>query len=298
MTQPLPLSQPPYGYMKSPENKKKPIIDRETFEQVQERIAKTKRRAPKEKNGKKSIFADLLYCGDCHRKMWYRTNTINRDIHFFVCSDNEKDYRGNCKGRHYVREDALEQVVKLELRKMAEFLKDDEEAFAELLAQKANKDLLAQQKFIEGELKKAAARSKTVSGLYQRLYEDNACGKVSDEWFMQLSHKYETERMELKAKISEYRKRLSEMNEQRKDREAFVSAVRRFMRMERLTAPILRELINHIDVYETEGTGTGRTQRIVIYYRFVGYLKLPQEPTYTAETRQGVAIFYLPTKSA
>ncbi|MDD6308575.1 MAG: DUF4368 domain-containing protein, partial [Clostridia bacterium] len=140
--------------------------------------------------------------------------------------------------------------------------------------------------------------SETVSGLYQKLYEDNACGKVSDEWFMQLSHKYETERMELKTKISDCRKRLSEMNEQRKDREMFVSTIRRFMRMECLTAPILRELIDHIDVYETQGTGTDRTQRIVIYYRFVGYLELPQEPTYTAETRQGVAISYLPTKSA
>ncbi len=34
------------------------------------------------------------------------------------------------------------------------------------------------------------------------LSEDNATGKVSDEWFMQLSHKYEVERMELKSKIA------------------------------------------------------------------------------------------------
>ena len=104
--------------------------------------------------------------------------------------------------------------------------------------------------------------------------------------------------MKFKAKISEYSKRLSDMNEQRKDREMFVSTVRRFMRMESLTAPILRELINHIDVYETDGTGIDRIQRIVIYYRFVGYLEFSQEPTYTAETRQGVAISYLPIKSA
>lgn len=40
----------------------------------------------------------------------------------------------------------------------------------------------------------------TLSNLYEKLYEDNAIGKVSDEWFMQLSHKYEVERLELKAK--------------------------------------------------------------------------------------------------
>ena len=40
----------------------------------------------------------------------------------------------------------------------------------------------------------------TLSNLYEKLYEDNAIGTVSDEWFMQLSHKYEVERLELKAK--------------------------------------------------------------------------------------------------
>ena len=63
-----------------------------------------------------------------------------------------------------------------------------------------------------------------VSRPYEKLYEDNATGKVSDEWFMQMDY---------------------------------------------LTAPLLRELIDHIDVFETEGTGKNRTQRIVIYYRFV-----------------------------
>ena len=40
--------------------------------------------------------------------------------------------------------------------------------------------------------------------------------------------------------------------------------MRRFMQMDYLTAPLLRELIDHIDVFETEGTGKNRTQRIVI----------------------------------
>lgn len=44
--------------------------------------------------------------------------------------------------------------------------------------------------------------------------------------------------------------------------------------MDYLTAPLLRELIDHIDVFETEGIGKNRTQRIVIYYRFVGYVEI------------------------
>lgn len=273
-----------------------PIIARKDFEKVQARIAKTKRRAPKPHNGQKSIFADLLFCDDCHTKLRYHTNTINKDIHYFVCANNKVDYRGSCPGRHYVRADAIEQVVMMELRRMAEYLSDDEDAFAELLARKTDKELLTEQKRCEEELQKAMTRNDTVSRLYEKLYEDNATGKVSDEWFMQLSHKYEVERMELKSKITALRKKLSESGKQQQQRESFILAVRRFMQMDYLTAPLLRELIDHIDVFETEGIGKNRTQRIVIYYRFVGYVEIPaapRHPHYKADTRQGVAVEYL-----
>ena len=273
-----------------------PIIARGDFEKVQTLIAKTKRRAPKPKNGEKSIFCDLLFCGDCHGKLRHHTNTINKDIHYFVCANNKVDYRGDCPGRHYVRADAVEQVVMLELRRMAEFLAADEETFAELLAQKTDKELLKEKKHDKAELQKAIARNDTVSHLYEKLYEDNAVGKVSDEWFMQSSHKYETERLELKAKIKTLRQKLSECGRREQERKNFTSAIRRFMRMDRLTAPLLRELIDHIDVFETDGTGKNRTQRIVIYYRFVGYVEIPevsQRPRIKADTRKGVAVEYL-----
>ena len=113
---------------------------------------------------------------------------------------------------------------------------------------------------------------------------------------MQLSHKYEVERMALKSKITALRKKLSESGKQQQQRESFILAVRRFMQMDYLTAPLLRELIDRIDVFETEGIGKNRTQRIVIYYRFVGYVEIPavpRHPHYKADTRQGVAVEYL-----
>ena len=271
-----------------------PIIAREDFERVQTLIAKTKRRAPKPENGGKSIFFDLLYCGDCHKKMHYHTLSNNRSIHYFSCSNNTSDYRGSCPTRHYVRADAIEQVVTLELRRMAEMLRQDEAAFAELLAQKTDQELTKERKRDEEELQKAVARNEAVSRLYEKLYEDNATGKVSDEWFMQLSHKYEVERMELKAKISALRKKLAESGQHQRERDSFIEAIRQFMRMDRLTSPLLRELIDHIDIYETEGTGKNRTQRIVIYYRFVGYIEWPSpRSNYKADTRKGVAVEYL-----
>ena len=272
-----------------------PIIDRETFETVQKFISKTKRRAPKKENGERSIFNGLIYCGDCHSKMRYHTSTSNKEIHYFTCSDNKVDYRGKCPGRHYVRADALEEVVKLELRRLVEMLEIDESYFAQLLLRKNDEEREKDKKFLESELQKAIARSNTVSQLYEKLYEDNVIGKVSDEWFIELSHKYEKERMDLKAKIADTRHKIEELKNNNSEYEKFISAIRRFMQMDNLTSPLLRELIDHIDIFETEGTGKSRTQRIVIYYRFIGYIELPNttKQTHIADTRKGVAVEYI-----
>lgn len=272
-----------------------PIIDRETFETVQKFISKTKRRAPKKENGERSIFNGLIHCGDCHSKMRYHTSTSNKEIHYFTCSDNKVDYRGKCPGRHYVRADALEEVVKLELRRLVKMLEIDESYFAQLLLRKNDKEREKDKKFLESELQKAIARSGTVSQLYEKLYEDNVIGKVSDEWFVELSHKYEKERMDLKAKIADTRHKIEELKNNNSEYGKFISAIRRFMQMDNLTSPLLRELIDHIDIFETEGTGKSRTQRIVIYYRFIGYIELPNttKQTHIADTRKGVAVEYI-----
>ena len=270
-----------------------PIIEREVFELVQENLLKVKRRAPKPENAKKHIFSGLIRCGDCGSNMRYHTNTTNKEIHYFSCGNYVKDTRGNCPTRHYIRSDALEQIVLLELRHLADFLKYDEERLALILERKSNKDLYEETRYLEGELQKALARQQKVANLYEKLYEDNAEGKVTDEWFTHMSHKYEMERTELKGKVSELRKKLSSTQETTKGKETFLNAVRCFIEMETLTAPLAKELIDHIDVYESEGKGKNKTQRIVIYYRFVGYIELPDKIPIVNDTRQGVAVNYI-----
>ena len=82
-----------------------------------------------------------------------------------------------------------------------------------------------------------------------------------------------------------------------KNNEYFIRAVRRFMDMDTLMASLLKELINRIEVSEVPGKGKNRTQRIVIHYRFAGYLDLEEnylESNIIQNTRQGVAVEYVP----
>lgn len=278
------------------ENVHEPIIDRESYKKVQKMLGNTKHRAPKEENGPKSIFCDLLYCGDCHKKLWYHTNTVNKDIHYFSCSNYAKDYRGTCPTRHYIRADAVQTVVEMELRRLASFLANDEDHFAELLARKSNEETDAKKKSATAELTKSEMRIEMLPKLLKKLYEDNLSGKTTDDDYNILSREYAEEREQLKKKILRLRSRIREMDNSESEREEFIRAIRKFIQMKTLTKPLLNELIDHIDVYETEGSGKNRTQRVVIYYKYVGYLAVPERmdmPNYIADLREGVAVEYV-----
>ncbi len=272
-----------------------PIIDRDTWETVQKLTARTKRRAPKKENARKHIFSGLIRCADCGSNMSYHTNTVNKDIHYFSCSNYVKDTRGTCQARHYIRADALEQIVVFELKRLAIMLQQDEELLVDILEKKTNKDFYDEKKHLEEQLQKAIVRQQSVASLYEKLYEDNATGKVTDEWFTHMSHKYEVERAELKVKIFNLKEKVANMQTVQHSKDMFIGAIRKFLDMETITAPLIHELIDHIDVYEAEGKGKNKTQRVVIHYNFVGYLEIPEndEPCFTADTRQGVAIGYI-----
>ena len=274
-------------------NVHEPIIDRNTFETVQKMKAKGKRRAPNPEHAEKNMFCGLLYCADCGSPLWFNVNHPNTDIKYFMCS-NYKGRRGTCEGTHYVRADSLEQIVMLELRSLASFLIEDEEAFADILEAKTNKSILNQQKFLESSIDKSVARTKEIAVMYEKLFEKHINGIVNEESFMQLSQKYETERDELKLKIRQYQEELSEIENLRTSKEQFTFAVRKFMQMETLTPALLNELIEKIEVHSIEGKGKNKTQRIVIHYRFIGVIENPvKEENIVLEARQGVAVEYL-----
>jgi len=271
-----------------------PIIDRDTFELVQKLVGKTKRRSRKKPEEERHMFSDLLYCGDCGSKMWFHIKQNKIPLPYFSCS-NYKGDRGTCPETHFIRADSIEYVVTKELQRLARFLKKDEDALADLLAEKTNKNINDERKYLEGALQKATYRNEEVSRLYKTAYEKNVNGTITDEWFMELSHNYEVEKFELKEKIAEYKERISNLENMKQSKENFIHAVRKFIEMETLSGPLLRELIDHIDVYHIEGTGKNRTQRIAIYYRFVGYIEIPvDDENYIANTRQGVAVEYIP----
>ena len=101
----------------------------------------------------------------------------------------------------------------------------------------------------------------------------------------------------IRERFVEIKNELSQMGTMDRERSTFIRSVRKFMEMDVLTAPLLQELIERIEIHETEGKGKDRTQHIVIYYQFVGYLEYPRCPwdeNIRADTREGVTVEYIP----
>ncbi len=274
------------------ENNHEAIIDRETWEMIQEIRKKTKRRKPK--NVEKNMFADILYCADCGSKLWFNVNSKNPDISFFNCS-NYRGNRGTCNETHYIRADSIKEVVAMELSKLVDCLRFEENKLVELLSNKANKDMNKENKLLQDKLSTLKVRNEELSNIYSRLYEDNLNGKITDQRFMEMSHKYDVEQNEVREKIKVIDKELQEVKNVEIAKEKFIFAIRKFMSMEDLNAQILRELVDRIDVYHTEGTGKNRVQKVVIHYKFVGAVDIPRyifEKFYSLDTRQGVCVNY------
>ncbi len=275
-----------------------PIIDRNAWLIVQEKISNSKRRAPKPKNGDKNMFCDLLYCADCGNKMWYNVNHGSTDIPHFKCS-NYKGYRGTCNNTHYIRVDSLELIVKNELRRLLEYYKNDAEQFEKIIEQKVTENISEKKKILESDLHKYKLRNEQLLTLVEKLFEENIIGKISDTWFKQLSNKYANEQESNSKHIAEIEISLNNLEEMANKQKQFTANVKKLFDMKFLNPILLRELIEKIEVYHTEGSGKSKIQRIIIHYKFLGVLNIPNEfqgNNVVLETRDGVAVEYIAAK--
>ena len=182
------------------------IIDRATWERVQMKRKGIRKR--KALDGEVSLFSGLITCADCGSNMHVHFNQRNHDIRFFSCANYKGNRGGTCESTHYIRVDFLEQVVLGEIKRLTKFATAYEDQFAEAVMQisiqNADADREAQQK----NLWEMEARDRELDKLFERIYEDNVSGKLTDERFAKMSARYDAEQKELTEKIKAARKAL------------------------------------------------------------------------------------------
>ena len=271
-----------------------PIIERAVFEQVQQKRGKMRKRQAKD--GERSMFSGLLVCADCGSNLHFHFNQGNPEIKYFNCS-NYKGNRGTCGSTHYVRVDFLEQVVLGEIRRLTKYAGLYEDDFLKEVIGHSRQAEETERRLKEKELKSLLARDDELDGLFERIYEDNVSGKLSDDRFAKMSRRYEEEQKELSEKIKKLRSEIEKQSSRATSTDMFVSIVHKYTRARKLTPRMLNELVEKIEVYNAEKIDGEWVQRLRIHYNCVGEMNIPNEPALsipavTVNTRKGVFVSY------
>ena len=272
-----------------------PIIDRTIFDTIQLRRGKTRKRPMS--NGEKNMFSGLLVCSDCGRNLHYHLN--NRNIRFFSCPGYNQGRRKECTATHYVRVDFLEQVVLAEIRRLTRFACKYEDEFVRVVSQFSKQAMQSQIDAYQSEIRSLMSRDKELDRIFERLYEDNLSGKITDERFKKMSVNYDSEQKDLRERLNRLNDILEELACKTNSTEKFIKAVKKYTRVKKLTASMVTELIEHIEVHHTEKIDGVKTQKLVIYYNCIGSINIPDdvsipEVDITMKTRKGVELTYVP----
>lgn len=157
----------------------------------------------------------------------------------------------------------------------------------------------ADRKLKEKELKALLARDEELDGLFERIYEDNVSGKISDERFSRMSRRYEDEQKELTEKIKQLRSEIEKQSSRTMTTDMFIRLVRKYTRAKKLTPRMLNELVEKIEVFHAEKVNGIWEQRLRIHYNCVGTIEIPSAlplptPDVSVNTKKGVVVNYAP----
>ena len=276
------------------------IIERAVYEQVQQKRGKIRKR--RTNNGEHNMFSGLLVCADCGSNLHFHFNQGNPEIKYFNCS-NYKGNRGTCTSTHYVRVDFLEEVVLGEIRRLTKFASLYEDEFVKAVIGHSQQAEQTDRKLKEKELKTLLARDEELDGLFERIYEDNVSGKLSDDRFAKMSQRYEDEQKELSEKIKKLRSEIEKQSSRSMTTDMFIGLVRKYTRARKLTPRMLNELIEKIEVFNAEKIDGVWEQRLRIHYNCVGTIEIPTVlplpiPEVSVNTRKGVVVNYAPCELA
>ena len=244
------------------------IIDREVFALVQE-LRKHRRRPTK--SGIVSPFSGLLYCADCGEKLYYSvTNNYKREQAYFFCSS----YRKNSEvcSAHYIREKVVEQIVFESMQRILLNVQAFEKEFARKQMDCYTEDKKKQLAAKHRELSRAKKRIAEIDTLIQKIYEDNASGKLSDERYATLSLSYEEEQKTLKAAVPELQSFLETETDKTESLQCFIQKVKQITELKVLTPELIHEFVDRIVVYAPRYLDGKRVQLLDIYYSGVGIL--------------------------
>ena len=256
------------------ESTHEPIISRDVWDTCVSIDQKSMRKR-NPSNGKSSIFSGIVYCADCGFKMRnmkekprYSGSTVDM-YSSFICGNYARSGKTACTA-HTIYETPLTEIVLDDIREKARLVACDRDSLLDRIIRMKDKENATRMASCEQELRATTSRIRELERLMQSLYEDKCNGLIPQTAFQTLMQKYEEERSQKAASVPELERRVRERSESRKDVNTWANIIRKYTEITELDEAILLELVEKIEVGETEKRGPLRIRHVKICYRYVG----------------------------
>lgn len=246
------------------------LITQEQWDIVQKN--RQQRRRPT-RMGDMGMFSGLLFCADCgHVMNLNRSKSWKKRCENYTCGA-YKGYKHPCTA-HYIRVEALEQIVLENLREVISFARDCEDEFVQRAIdnQMATrlKDLAQSKRILEQNTRRIAE----IDAIIKRLYEDNIIGKLTDERFNKMTADYEREQAALEKSRREMQTVIDNCEAQKVNIDSFLKLVHKYTVPDKLFPELLNAFVEKIMVHEADKSSGHRVQQIDIHYNFIGEIAM------------------------
>lgn len=275
------------------ENTHEPLISAAIWNQVCDMDEKGFRTRKQKSDGQVSIFTGLVLCADCGFKMRAQVERGKRkdgsDYKYvsFLCGNYSRSGKTACT-THSISEKVLTAIVIDEIREKARMVQYDEDDIIRQILREKDRENSDQLTLYEREIQMNETRLQDLGTLIQNLYEDRLKNSIPEGIFQGLMEKYDKEQQERRESISDMQKRLREAKRNVCDVQTWAEIIKKYVFLEELSQDILLELIDSVEVGETQEINGQKTRDIKIVYRMVGDISGIRLAERTVETDAGI----------
>ena len=244
------------------------LVSKEDFEVVSKRVSVKSRDFELNPD---NIFRGLLICADCGAHLGlqsYNTKKHGRRMRY-KCDKFSRIGKKGCT-IHSINFEDIYEIVLSDIRRHVSLASENKDKYIKMLVKASSENGDKSRAALTKERDRANDRIKELDRILQKLYEDNALGKISDDRYHSMADSMEQEYSALKSRVLEITMNLSETDRAKRNSTDFADLITKYADIQELDFDLVHMLIEKILVHEKEEKDGETVQQIDIYYRFIG----------------------------
>lgn len=160
----------------------------------------------------------------------------------------------------------LEEIVTSRLRSLMESIKNKGDAFIEDII--SSIDIDSESKQLDVQKTKIESRLNVITKSMKKLYEDNVCGRITDDNYQILLTDFQKEQKELISKLEDLTTKSNKYKTQFDRIKEFRQVADKYLNFTELTNELVHSLIDHIEI-DVNTIDNKKIKEINIIYRFI-----------------------------